>query len=57
VIFAASSQQVTDTWVAGRRLLADSRLTLLDESAALDRAEAWRARLDADAGRETIADD
>jgi 5-methylthioadenosine/S-adenosylhomocysteine deaminase len=57
VIFAASSQQVTDTWVAGRRLLADSRLTLLDESAVLDRAEAWRARLDADADQETSADD
>jgi 5-methylthioadenosine/S-adenosylhomocysteine deaminase len=57
VIFAASSQQVTDTWIAGRRLLSDSRLTLLDESAALDRAEAWRARLDADADRETMTDD
>ena len=57
VIFAATSQQVTDTWVAGRRLLADSGLTLLDESAALDRAEAWRARLDADADEETSADD
>ena len=57
MIFAASSQQVTDTWVAGRRLLADSRLTLLDESAALDRAEAWRARLDAHADPEAKADD
>lgn len=57
VIFAASSQQVTDTWVAGRRLLADSRLTLLDESDALDRAEAWRARFDAETDPETVADD
>jgi 5-methylthioadenosine/S-adenosylhomocysteine deaminase len=57
VIFAASSQQVTDTWVAGRRLLADSRLALLDESAALDRAESWRELLDADLDRETRADD
>jgi 5-methylthioadenosine/S-adenosylhomocysteine deaminase len=46
VIYAASSQQVTDTWVAGRRLLADTRLTLTDESAVLDRAESWRRRLD-----------
>jgi 5-methylthioadenosine/S-adenosylhomocysteine deaminase len=57
VIYAATSQQVTDTWVAGRRLLADSRLTLLDESAALDRAETWRSRLDAEAGQENGADD
>jgi len=46
VIYAASSQQVTDTWVAGRRLLADARLTLMDESAVLERAETWRRRLD-----------
>jgi 5-methylthioadenosine/S-adenosylhomocysteine deaminase len=57
VVFAASSQQVTDTWVAGRRLLADSRLALLDESAALDRAESWRELLDADLDRETRTDD
>jgi 5-methylthioadenosine/S-adenosylhomocysteine deaminase len=47
VVFAASSQQVTDTWVAGRRLLADGRLTDIDETALLDRADAWRARFDA----------
>jgi 5-methylthioadenosine/S-adenosylhomocysteine deaminase len=57
VIYAASSQQVTDTWVAGRRLLADARLTLMDESAILERAEAWRARLDALADEETVADE
>jgi 5-methylthioadenosine/S-adenosylhomocysteine deaminase len=47
VIYAASSQQVTDTWVAGRRLLADGRLRTMDEPAVLERAEAWAARLDA----------
>ena len=57
VIYAASSQQVTDTWVAGRRLLADSRLTLMDESALLERAEAWRVRLDANVDEEAGADD
>jgi 5-methylthioadenosine/S-adenosylhomocysteine deaminase len=56
VIYAASSQQVTDTWVAGRRLLADARLTLMDESAILERAEAWRARLEANEDEETVAD-
>jgi 5-methylthioadenosine/S-adenosylhomocysteine deaminase len=57
VIYAASSQQVTDTWVAGRRLLAESRLTLIDESAVMERAEAWRTRLDANADEETGNDD
>jgi 5-methylthioadenosine/S-adenosylhomocysteine deaminase len=55
VIYAASSQQVTDTWVAGRRLLADGRLRTVDESAVLERAEAWAARLDATAPTEDPA--
>jgi 5-methylthioadenosine/S-adenosylhomocysteine deaminase len=49
VVYAASSQQVTDTWVAGRRLLADRALIYLDEDAVLARAAAWRDRLDATA--------
>jgi 5-methylthioadenosine/S-adenosylhomocysteine deaminase len=57
VIYAASSQQVTDTWVAGRQLLADRHLRCLDESAVLARAEAWRKRLDATAAEEASADD
>jgi 5-methylthioadenosine/S-adenosylhomocysteine deaminase len=57
VIYAASSQQVTDTWVGGRRLLAESRLTLMDESAVLERAEAWRTRHDENADEETGDDD
>jgi 5-methylthioadenosine/S-adenosylhomocysteine deaminase len=57
VIYAASAQQVTDTWVAGRRLLADGRLRYMDESAVLERAEAWRERLDATAGEEAAADE
>lgn len=56
VVYAASSQQVTDTWVAGRQLLADGRLRYLDESAVLERAEAWRERLDATAAEEAAAD-
>lgn len=47
LVYASSSRQVTDTWVAGRRLLADGTLRCLDESAVLERADAWRARIDA----------
>jgi 5-methylthioadenosine/S-adenosylhomocysteine deaminase len=47
LVYASSSRQVTDTWVAGRHLLADGTLRYLDESAVLERADAWRARIDA----------
>jgi 5-methylthioadenosine/S-adenosylhomocysteine deaminase len=57
VIYAASAQQVTDTWVAGRHLLAQSHLRYIDESAVLERAEAWRERLDTTAGEEAAADE
>jgi 5-methylthioadenosine/S-adenosylhomocysteine deaminase len=57
VIYAASAQQVTDTWVAGRQLLADGHLRYIDESAVLERAERWRERLDATAGEEAAADE
>ncbi len=45
LVYSAGSHQVTDTWVAGRALLADGALRYLDEPAALERAEAWRARM------------
>jgi 5-methylthioadenosine/S-adenosylhomocysteine deaminase len=56
VIYAASSRQVTDTWVAGRRLLADGALVYLDEAAVLERAESWRVRMDG-ASQEVAADE
>lgn len=56
VIYAASSRQVTDTWVAGRRLLAEGRLTSIDESKVLERAAAWSERLDATAAEESAVD-
>jgi 5-methylthioadenosine/S-adenosylhomocysteine deaminase len=49
IVYAASSRQVTDTWVAGRRLLADGALIYFDEAALLERADAWRARLESTA--------
>ncbi|RPI14824.1 MAG: TRZ/ATZ family hydrolase [Lysobacterales bacterium] len=55
VVYAASSHQVTDTWVAGRRLLAEGRLRTIDESDVLERAAAWSLRLDATAAVEAAA--
>ena len=47
VVYSATSRQVTDTWVAGRHLLADGALLYLDEAAVLDRAGAWHERISA----------
>jgi 5-methylthioadenosine/S-adenosylhomocysteine deaminase len=54
VIYAAASSQVTDTWVAGRRLLAEGQLPYLDVAGTLERADAWRRRFaETDTGAET----
>src|SRR5699024_956780 len=37
IVYSADRRQVTDTWVAGRRLLHDRRLTTLDERAIMTR--------------------
>ncbi|MDY6949597.1 MAG: amidohydrolase family protein [Pseudomonadota bacterium] len=45
LVFAASRDQVSDVWVAGRMLVRDRELMHLDTSALLERAELWRARI------------
>ena len=45
VVYAASREQVTDTWVAGRRLLDSRRLTTLDEDRITARAREWQTTL------------
>lgn len=45
LVYAASSAQVTDTWVAGRRIVTDRRAVDMDENDIYERAEGWRARL------------
>ena len=49
LIHSCSSDQVADTWVAGRHVLADRALVYLDHDELLERAETWRQRIDADA--------
>ena len=46
LIYSCSSSQVTDTWVAGRRVYADGALLYIDEEAVLERADAWRVRIE-----------
>lgn len=45
VVYAASARQVSDVWVAGRRVLEEGRLTTIDLDALLEQAEHWRRRL------------
>ena len=45
LVYAAGRQHVTDVWVAGRRLLADRRLTTLDLTDTLRAARGWRERI------------
>lgn len=45
LVYNASREQVTDTWVAGQRLLAERRLTTLDEADIARRAAQWQTTL------------
>lgn len=45
LVYAAGRHQVTDVWVAGRRLLADRQLTTLDLVETVQRARCWRDRI------------
>ncbi len=45
IVYTAGREQVTDVWVAGRRLLANRMLTTLDEAAILSRAHDWRDKI------------
>jgi 5-methylthioadenosine/S-adenosylhomocysteine deaminase len=51
IVYAASSEQVTDAWVAGRHLLADGALTRMDPDSLRARANEWHARLAPDLAR------
>src|SRR5699024_10567127 len=41
IVYSADRKQVTDTWVAGRRLLANRELTTLNHNEILARAQHW----------------
>lgn len=45
-VYAATRDQVTDVWVAGKRVLRERRLTTLDEPAILRRATDWHDRIE-----------
>ena len=45
IVYAAGREQVTDVWVAGKRLLESGNLTTLSEDRILARASHWRERI------------
>ncbi len=45
LIYAASSQQVTHVWVAGRLLLEDGQFLNMDENEIIDRAKYWAKKI------------
>src|SRR3546814_11675979 len=45
IVYAASRDQVSDVFVAGRALLRHRQLTTLDESAAIARAGEWQQKI------------
>jgi 5-methylthioadenosine/S-adenosylhomocysteine deaminase len=51
IVYTASREQVSDVWVAGRRLVANRALTTLDEAAILGRAQDWRDKIQAEDSR------
>ncbi|MFN2301207.1 MAG: TRZ/ATZ family hydrolase [Gammaproteobacteria bacterium] len=47
LVYAATREQITDVWVAGRRLLADGALTTLDDAEVRANARAWAQKISA----------
>ena len=45
IVYSASRNQVTDVWVAGRRVLDEGRLTTVDEKETLAAARHWRNKI------------
>lgn len=45
IVYTATRDQVTDVWVAGKRLLASRKLTTLDEAAIVAKAQEWRDKI------------
>jgi len=45
LVYAASSRQFTDVWVAGRHLLKDGVTTTMDVDDVLESAESWRLKV------------
>ena len=45
IVYACNRNQVTDVWVAGKQLLKNRKLTTMDESAVIARAQLWQEKI------------
>lgn len=45
IVYAASRNQVTDVWIAGKQVLKDRKLLTLDEKELLNKAQSWRNKI------------
>ena len=45
LVYAASARQISDVWVAGRRVVRRGELTTLDTREVIHKANEWRDRL------------
>ena len=45
LVYSAGREQVTDVWINGKQLLANRRLTTIDETAILRKAQSWREKI------------
>ncbi len=45
IVYAASRQQVTDVWVAGKQLMKNRELLTLDEKELITKAKSWQKKL------------
>ena len=54
IVYAAGRQQVTDVWVAGKRLLKQRQLTTLDIETLTDSLKEWQHRLSQQPGNQAV---
>jgi len=45
LVYAVNSQQVTDVWVAGQRVLKDTTLTTIDTNVLIEEVGTWKAKI------------
>ena len=45
LVYSAGREQVTDVWINGKQMLANRRLTTIDETAILHKAQSWRKKI------------
>jgi 5-methylthioadenosine/S-adenosylhomocysteine deaminase len=51
IVYAVQDSQVSDVWVAGRRVLSSRELTTMDEDAILEDCLQWQGRISAAIGQ------